>query len=357
MAFQLPGIHLKNKVIVFESDDWGSKRMPNSDVFETCLQNGYKVDQNIYTQYDCLESSEDLTALSEVLSSFKTKPVFTLNMLMANPNFSEIQKNGYNNYYFEKISEDSDYAIQLNKIKKGIESGVFSAQFHGREHINVHRWLNALKGGDKDVLFAFNQGMAGIFPKENVSNGNDMVVALENYNKTDLEEKVQITEEGLEIFEEIFEKKSDSAIACNYVWNDQIEQVYKKCDVKLIQSSRFQLLPKGEYLGFNKKLAYTGKRNSLGQVYSVRNVQFEPTINQNKDWVTSALNEIELSFKLKKPAIMSTHRINFCGNLSIKNRDQSLAKLTLLLKEIEKKWPEVEFCSSDQLFKKYLNKK
>jgi hypothetical protein len=318
------------------------------------MKNGYKVDQSLYTKYDCLESKDDLLALTDVLNSFSNKPIFTLNMILANPIYSSIEESGYNNYYFKHIGEDSAYAEQLKIIKGGIKDEIFSAQFHGREHINVSRWLNALKQGYKDMLFAFKLGMAGIFPKDNVRNGNDMVVALEHLNNLDLDDKAEIIKNGLQLFEDIFGKKSETAIACNYVWAGKIQEVFNEYEVKLIQSSRFKLIPKGNYSGFDKKLIYTGKKNSLGQVYSVRNVQFEPTTNQNKNWVDSTLEEIELSFKLKKPAIISTHRINYCGNMSIENRDQSLDKLNSLLKKIEQKWPGMEFCSSDQLFNKYL---
>lgn len=356
LALQLPGIRLKDKVIVFESDDWGSKRMPNVETYNYCLQNGYKVDQNVYTHFDCLETEEDVHALSEVLFSRKSKPVFTLNTIVANPDYQEIKRSNFKEYHFQTIDKDSIYQKALNSIKKGIDGGVFSAQFHGREHINVKRWLQALQQQDEDICFAFDLEMAGIFPKENVSNGNDMVVAFEHVDQIDLENMSIIADEGLSIFKSIFGKKSETAISCNYVWSDEIEEAYHNSGVKLIQGSRVQLIPTGGYKGFQRRRLYTGKRNMFGQVYTVRNVQFEPSYNQEKNWVEAALNQIELSFKCKKPAIISTHRMNYCGGLSKQNRDASLSKLKILLDRIEQKWPEADFCSSDQLYSKYLKK-
>ena len=63
----------------------------------------------------------------------------------------------------------------------------------------------------------------------------------------------------------------------------------------------------------------------------------------------SCLSEIEISFKWKKPAIISSHRVNYVGGLSLKNRDNGLIQLEKLLIMITKKWPDVEFMTSNEL--------
>ena len=62
-----------------------------------------------------------------------------------------------------------------------------------------------------------------------------------------------------------------------------------------------------------------------------------------------SLKEIQTAFFWQKPAIISTHRINYVGGIDLAHRDRNLKALDLLLKNILKKWPEVEFLSSDQL--------
>src|SRR5690554_514897 len=59
------------KIIVIESDDWGSIRMPSRKVYDRCLEEGYRVDLNPYESFDSLESEEDLMALFETLNKFK----------------------------------------------------------------------------------------------------------------------------------------------------------------------------------------------------------------------------------------------------------------------------------------------
>jgi hypothetical protein len=77
---------------------------------------------------------------------------------------------------------------------------------------------------------------------------------------------------------------------------------------------------------------------------------FEPN-DPSVDWLNVALKDIETAFKYKKPAILGPHRKNFIGGIHESNRTNSLLVLKDLLKEIVKKWPDVEFMSTNELFK------
>ena len=52
---------------------------------------------------------------------------------------------------------------------------------------------------------------------------------------------------------------------------------------------------------------------------------------------------------MNKPAIISSHRINYIGSLVEENRAYNLSRLNNLLKIILEKWPDIEFMTSDQL--------
>ena len=78
-------------------------------------------------------------------------------------------------------------------------------------------------------------------------------------------------------------------------------------------------------------------------------MSFEPSEFGCKDWVNCCLKEIELAFRWFHPAIISSHRVNFIGSLNPQNRDRGLLLLSQLLNAIVKKWPDVEFMSSDEL--------
>jgi hypothetical protein len=81
----------------------------------------------------------------------------------------------------------------------------------------------------------------------------------------------------------------------------------------------------------------------------VRNVVFEPTDNRNVDWVAYSFKQIEAAFRWHKPAIISSHRVNFCGHIDENNRKIGIKALRELLKRIVTKWPDVEFMSASEL--------
>ena len=53
----------KRKLLLIESDDWGSIRMPNKEVYNQLLSQGLPVDRSRYSKIDTLESHTDLERL------------------------------------------------------------------------------------------------------------------------------------------------------------------------------------------------------------------------------------------------------------------------------------------------------
>ena len=100
---------------------------------------------------------------------------------------------------------------------------------------------------------------------------------------------------------------------------------------------------------YKKRFHYTGQKNALQQRYLIRNAFFEPSVNPNINYVKDCLSRIELAFKHKTPAIISSHRVNFIGSIFHENSSKNLKEFQSLLKSIVQKWPDVEFLSSDQL--------
>lgn len=355
--FNIPGWRTSRHIVVFESDDWGSIRMPSRDVYEACLSHGYRVDKEVFTKYDSLASEEDLNFLFELLISFKdirsNPPVITANCLAANPDFKKIRESGFNEYFYEPVTDTFQKYPRHKRCfeiwQEGSRMNVFKPQSHGREHLNVSRFMNDLKAGDKDAHFAFNYEMPGIFNKNAVEIGNNYVVSLEHSDENDKVEKEKITEEGLKLFKDLFWHESESFIPSNYTWHPDLELSLKNMGVKYIKGSKFQYIPKGNFKGFRLKFHYLGQRSAFNQIYLMRNVFFEPTISISKDCVSSALRQIDTAFEWHKPAIISTHRINFVGFIDPKNRDSNLQLFNELLKGILKRWPDVEFMSSVEL--------
>ncbi|MFO0180642.1 MAG: hypothetical protein ACK517_02550, partial [bacterium] len=80
----------------------------------------------------------------------------------------------------------------------------------------------------------------------------------------------------------------------------------------------------------------------------VRNVVFEPTTSPATA-VARALQQIQAAFFWNKPAIISSHRVNFCGQIDESNRKHSLEALQSLLQEILARWPDVKFLTAEEL--------
>ncbi len=355
----LRGKQTSRKLLVIESDDWGSIRIPNREA-QNCLANEKLIKlSDAFSAFDCMESAEDYKAIYEVLSgckdNFDNHPVITTNMVMANPNFQKIKDDQFKTYHFEHFSEtyESYYRNKLvfETLLKGIEQEFIFPQFHAREHLNVPQWLNRLQSGNERFLKAFE---LKCFAIEDIASGNNRVNLMASYdyqNEVELQYIAESIIQGLQMFEQTFGFQSKTTIAPCYVWNEEIEKIFNKGGVECMQSSYVQQKNfKGKHQRVWQKM---GNTNVLNQRYFVRNVLFEPSLSRKINWVDKAMESIAIAFFWGKPAIISSHRINYVAGLSAKNRDNNLALLEELLKRVLKKWPEIEFVNSEELLGVY----
>jgi hypothetical protein len=128
----IPGWRTKRKLIVFESDDWGSIRMPSKEVFQKLYAEGIDLvsDEGYrFNKYDSLATSEDLALLFDVLDSvrdFNGRPaILTPVSVVANPDFERIEQSDFTQYFYEPFSEtlkrypgcESSFALWKEGIK------------------------------------------------------------------------------------------------------------------------------------------------------------------------------------------------------------------------------------------------
>jgi len=356
----IPGWRTNRKIVVIESDDWGSIRMPSKEILSKLEKKGYIPKNDKYNRFDSLASGDDLTNLFEVLDSVKDKnnnpAILTANTIVANPDFKKIEDSGFKEYYYELFTDTlKNYPEHSNSFslwKKGIEESVFYPQFHGRDHVNVNYWLKKLNDNDKLATIAFKNKLLGLRDLKNVNSREYYYMrALDYRDKYDLEFKINSIKEGLQIFNSIFGYNSSSFIAPSYVWDDKIEMVLKENNVNYIQGIRYQKKPIIGREKLKNTIHYLGKKNMHKQIYLIRNAFFEPSLVKSNHIVEETLRRIEIAFKWKKPAIIGSHRLNYIGFINKNNRDTNLILLKTLLKRLIKKWPEIEFMTSDELGK------
>ena len=353
----------KKKLVSIESDDWGATRMPCKKAFSHLVKEGVVKSNNPYAMFDSIALDDDWDGLYHVLNRHIDKnghhPIFTLNVIVANPDFEKIYNSGYQKYSYEHfiktcIRQNGSENYE-NYLNDGIKNGFICPQLHGREHVHVNRWLRELKNGNKKFLKAFELKSYFVELDSLILNNKSIFAAFDYDDPNELIQHKEILKEATNIFEEYFGSTSKSIIFPNYIWSKEQAHFAKELGVEFIQGTKFQNIPKAG-IGYKRKFRFSGQNNGCDQINLVRNCFFEPSSSRNHNTVQNCLKEIDISFRHQTPAIISSHRLNYIGRLNEKNRNYNLKLLNELLSEILKKWPDVEFVSSQDLGKLISNK-
>lgn len=353
----IPGWKTSRKIVVFSVDDYGNIRIASNQAKENLKKAGLKLEGNRFDEFDALENREDLTALYETLTTVKDKnnrhAVFTAFSVPANIDFEAVKKSDYTKYIYELLPETlrrlPGYEGTWQLWQEGIKDRLLVPQFHGREHLNINVFNHLLADRDRELVACIeNKSYAGI--------GNNPIphtsyAAAYSFNKMEENEEHKITiEDGLNAFERVFGYRAKNFMAPGEKDNRCLEKTLFEGGIHYIDTNIVQLEHQGGG-NYKKIFNYLGKTNKLGQTYLIRNSVFEPLLNKSIDCVDLCLSEIEIAFKFGKPANISTHRVNFAGQIDPKIREFGLAELNRLLKAIVKKWPDVEFMTADELGK------
>ena len=357
----IPGWSTQRKIVVFESDDWGSIRMPSGQARKELIRLGFPIQHQSFNMLDALESNDDLIDLFDLLKKHKDStgrhPVFTAVSIVANPNFEKIKTSDYQQYYYEPFTETLNHYPNHDKVidlyKQGISERLFVPVFHGREHLNVKRWLKALQSGNKAVRTTFDHRVTAIHIGPNNEFIGDFQAAFDLDSSADLPYMKATISEGLDLFENLWGYKSEYFVPTNGPFNNSLEQVLADKGVKYILAERLQNEPIGDSK-FKKHIHYLGMKNKLNQTYITRNAAFEPAIVENElniNPMENCMKSIERAFRWGKPATVSTHRVNYIGSIDQQNRNNNLVLLDKLLAAIIQRWPEVEFMTSVELGK------
>ena len=347
------------KIVVISVDDYGNVRLDSKKARGTMDKEGLKV-LTRFDAFDTLETKEDLEMLFETLTSVKDKngrcSVLTPFALPCNINFEAMDADGYNKYIYELLPETYEKLTIIDSFaydgawdlwKEGISSGLMVPQFHGREHINLKVFEEKLLQKDRELLTALkNRSLTSISGSGYAT--INYTAAFEFWEFKENERFTEIVKDGLDKFKQVFGYRSVHFNSPGGREHPVIHEVLKEEGIKYLDTP----LIKTEHQGkgkYKKVINYTGKKNNLGMTYEVRNVVFEPTHDRSFDWLNFTLKQIEAAFFWNKPAIISSHRVNFCGHIDPKNRKKGLNALGELLQKIVQKWPDVEFMAANEL--------
>lgn len=359
--FNYKGKRNAPKWIVIESDDWGAVRTSSKASYDRLKNKGYRVDACPFNRFDALESDTDLEALFETLHAVKgadgNPANITFNAVMTNTNFEAIKADNFEAYHYEHFFETAKKYPQHDKVsvlyQQGIDSKCITPQFHGREHVHVRNWMSALRNQQPDLLDAFSESMYTVHNPALFTCKDFYLDAWGMHNQEDEQYIAEAIKEGLKIFEETFGFKSKSAIAACFSMTEYVEKVLADNGVGHLQGAHIQDRLKANGDGTEKVKHFMGKTNGNGQFFTIRNANFEPSINPQMDWVNTVLQDVYWAFFWGKPAIINSHRLNFIGSLEEKNRTHNLALLKAILHKIVQRWPDANFVSSDRLSEVY----
>lgn len=353
------GWKTKRKIVVISVDDYGNVRLDSREARSSMDAAGLKI-LNRFDAYDTLETREDLEMLYETLLSVQDKnnrnAVFTPFALPCNIDFEMLEKDCYEKYKYELLpvtydkletKDNNAYRGTWKLWQEGIDKGIMRPQFHGREHLNIKVFNEKLRNRDFELLTSLkNRSYTSISNSEYPTIG--YTASFEFWNFEENEDFKNIIIDGLNQFKKVYGYRAVHFNAPGGREHPIIHKYMQSAGIKYLDTP----LIKHEHQGlgnFKKIVNYTGKNNRLGMKYQVRNVVFEPTHDSGLNWVEYSLKQIETAFRWNRPAIISSHRVNFCGHINPNNRKNGILALRELLWKIVQRWPDVEFMSSEEL--------
>ncbi len=353
---------MNRPLIVFQSDDWGTQRIPSG--IESRIQFDYL---NEFLQFDTLEDKDDLDNLKWEVENIATqicKPVnFTLNIVSGNPNFSKIRANGFQKYFVQDLDQSySYYGFNQAQIKVQwfhiSNSASFDLQFHSREHVNSQLWLKALQKRDQMTEAAFDLGFWGLSTNYTRTSHKSFMAT---WDEKPMETDELTFQEGIKLFKDYFNIKPISFVPNNYIFPIGNIKFVEKNEIKSIQGREYLIQPqKSKFFRFRKKVPRKMgniEKGSNSLISIVRNVQFEPSKDlfsnkHNKPFtpqIDLAMNQINLALMKGLPAVIDTHRVNYVGARSEENRDYGFSQLKKLVLRIHDSFPNAEFISTTEL--------
>lgn len=356
----IQGKRFLKKILIIECDDWGGIRMPSIDVLKKLQNKGLNLENDRFNN-DTLGTTEDLAQLFDILNAIKDQhgrsAVMTPITNVANPDFKKIKQSGFTQYYYEKFTDTLLNYGQGNGVfelwRQGIEAGIFLPELHGREHISVQIWLQKLREGNKDLLFAFDNNFVFLVVPDVHPTVKGFRAEFFFDNETQLPFLKTSIKDAISIFKDIFGYQPKIFVPSNAVFHPIFEDELCASGIRFVYANRSYIY-KDENGKTRKKRIITGQKSRTGITYYTRNCAFEPSSKGYKG-IEYTLMQVAAAFRWGKPAIISTHRVNFVGGINQFNRTSGLKELEMLLKAVTKRWPDVEFMSSPMALEDYCS--
>jgi len=352
------GRKVPHKMVIFESDDWGSNRIASVDDYKNLVRAGILSEKSsVYDKCDTIAKAKDLEILFETLSSVKDingkHAVFTNFFSPTNPDFEKIKAGDFRTYHYETFLETLAKTGEEKAVsslwKQGIDAGMIVPAYHSREHLTVPLWMQYLQQNDEKVREAFKYNFYAVQVASLPAVAQAFRPSL--FFKDEAQKKYigESLKDGLDVMEKIFHARPTVFCPPNGISHPYFDKLLSTEGVKSIKTNPRRIEPDGNG-GLGMRKFSNPDKNTFGQKFYFRNVWFEPYQMRNNA-VDFCMSQIEGAFNWNKPAIICSHRVSYIGAIYPRNRENGIHQLQVLLKRIVKKWPDVVFASSEHYSK------
>ena len=355
----LPGWSCNERLVAFAVDDYGNVRL-HSAAAKDALSQRLGSSSNRFDSFDSLETRRDLEALFEVLGSVKdsagSPAVFSPYAISMNIDFSSLGQVNEAGFSLQTVSDTFQeieaefpllYAGTQTLWRDGVQSGLLAPEYHGAVHFSTSRVENWLKAGFPEFEAALAERSVVLFGRRSSRTAGWTAAFQDATDEGARSRLVQEFTAGLEAFSDYHRVEPVAFTPSAHVFPRSLLDMVRHSGLSFIDLPR--VLPKergNEWLW--QRLLWSGRELIPGLRALTRNVVFEPG-DDKPDSVGSALRQIEAAFRFGKPALISSHRVNFAGGIDPQNRIRGLNALQDLLLAIVKRWPDVRFVSVREL--------
>ncbi len=309
--------------VLIESDDWG----PGG-------------------AYHAVRLRGLLECLSRHIDHVGRCAVLTADTVLAVPDMPKIKASRPISYHRRFL--DQAFPRIHAEMMRGIKQGTLVPQLHGLEHLNANAILTRYAAGDPKVDTALQEDNWWDWESlDSPLQGHYVDGSRLPTTPIDLDSAEEIIGTATVAFEQMFGYPSISTVAPCYLWNSDIEVIWKKHKIGYIQTAGYRCTERDKHGTYRQypPIIRAGNKSDAGQRYLVRNVMYEPVDGRNTP--DTAFTEAMTARQQALPITISTHRYNFTRSEA--ECRTALDGLGHLLIRIKQTFHRIRYLSSPEL--------
>jgi hypothetical protein len=311
----------KRPVLVLESDDWGAGP---------------------------LEQALGLERLSELLAACRDETgrpaMMTLGIVLQTADRDAMREAGGVAHVALGL-DDARLAAVRDALHRGQALGVFAPQLHGL----AHYWEPALvaAAADTPAVREWLRGQGPGWTEELPAALQSRWIDARSLPSRELPADRIVAAVAAEVaaWRRIFVDPPLVAVPTTFIWTQPVEEAYRNAGVSVLITPGARCAARdreGRPVCSGPPL-FNGQRGSRGILYLVRDVYFEPAFGHPAERLAQ---EVGARGELGRPALVETHRFNYCGP---RGSAAAFATLAEALRQVRARVARVRFASSLEL--------